>query len=81
MVRRSFFYSKCVLDFDRLDKHAAVSQDHLASSLIPLCQERNVEGDTSHVAVTFIYRQILMTIRVVIFADICIVFRHSLLKL
>lgn len=25
------FYSKCVLDFDRFDKHAAVSQDHLAS--------------------------------------------------
>lgn len=24
------FYSKCVLDFDRFDKHAAVSQDHFA---------------------------------------------------
>lgn len=24
------FHSKCVLDFDRFDKHAAVSQDHLA---------------------------------------------------
>lgn len=33
------------------------------------------------VAVTFIYRQILMTIRVISIADLCIVFRHSLLKI
>lgn len=50
-------------------------------SLIPLCRERNVKEETSHVAVAFIYRQILMTIRVVSFADLCIIFRHSLLKI
>lgn len=40
-----------------------------------------MKEEISHVALTFIYRQILMTIRVITIADLCIVFRHSLLKI